>query len=270
MSEKFHPDQAGRSSAPAFLIVVPKKDGIVDAFWFFFYSFNQGRKVFNIRFGNHVGDWEHTLIRFQHGKPIYAFLSEHDFGSAYSWQALERYIPNPNGNGGMIGTWSNDTASRIATRPVVYSALGTHAMYPTPGIHPYVLPYGILHDQTDRGPLWDPTLNLHSYTWDLETKKVRASTLNPRSPTSWFNFAGHWGDKYYPLSDPRQYRFAGQYHYVNGPTGPRFKNLQRKHVCLTRKCRIRSWVEDSRIRRIPWEELEEPGGLPGGNFTDDG
>jgi hypothetical protein len=268
MSTKYRPDQALRSSAPAFLIVVPKDDGMVDAFWFFFYSFNLGQKVFRVRFGNHVGDWEHTLIRFKDGKPIQAFLSEHDFGSAYAWQALEKYIDNPDGSGGMIGTWSNSTAAQIAQRPVVYSAVGTHAMYATPGIHPYILPYGILHDQTDRGPLWDPTLNLHSYTWDLDEKKLRASTRNPKLPTNWFHFAGHWGDKYYPLSDPRQYRFAGQYHYVNGPTGPRFKNLGRRQVCQGRKCRVRYWVEDTRIKRLPAEESSEPGGLPGGNSTD--
>ncbi|KAK5169038.1 Vacuolar protein sorting-associated protein 62 [Saxophila tyrrhenica] len=267
-SEKYRPDQAGRSSAPAFLIVVPKKDGVVDAFWFFFYSFNLGQKVFNIRFGNHVGDWEHTMIRFKHGKPTAVFMSEHDFGSAYRWHALEKYTVNPDGSGTMIGTWSNNTAAKVAQRPVVYSAVGTHAMYPTPGLHPYILPYGLLHDQTDRGPLWDPTLNLNSYTWDMEEKKVRAATSNPKLATRWFDFAGHWGDKYYPLSDPRQYRFAGQYHYVNGPTGPRFKNLARESVCLTKKCHVRYWVGDSRIKHLPLEEGEEEGGLPGGNSTD--
>ncbi len=263
------PNQAGRSSAPAHLIVVQKEDGIVDAFWFFFYSFNLGQKVFNIRFGNHVGDWEHTMIRFKDGVPTAVFVSEHNFGSAYKFHALEKYTVNPDGSGTMIGTWSNHTAAKIAKRPVVYAAVGTHAMYPTPGLHPYILPYGILHDQTDRGPLWDPTLNLHSYTWNMEDKKVRASTRNPKLATNWFDFAGHWGDKYYPLSDPRQYRFAGQYHYVNGPTGPRWKNLARSGVCLNQKCRVRDWVGDSRIKRLPIEEDEEEGGLPGGNFTND-
>lgn len=267
-TKKYRPNQAGRSSAPAFLFVVPKRNGVVDAFWFFFYSFNLGQKVFNIRFGNHVGDWEHTLIRFKHGEPVAAFMSEHDFGSAYAYHALEKYIPNPDGSGRMIGTWSNQSAASIATRPVVYAGVGTHAMYPTPGIHPYILPYGILHDQTDRGPLWDPTLNLNSFTWDMRNNKLRASTLNPKLATNWFHFAGHWGDKYYPLSDPRQYRFAGQYHYVNGPTGPRFKNLAREEVCLGRKCKIRNWVSDSRIKRLPLEEGNEPGGLPGGNSTE--
>lgn len=81
---------AGRSDAPAVLIVVNKGDGIVDAFWFFFYSYNLGNLVFNIRFGNHIGDWEHTLVRFEHGKPRYVFFSEHFFGEAYSFGAVEK------------------------------------------------------------------------------------------------------------------------------------------------------------------------------------
>ncbi|KAK3718061.1 Vacuolar protein sorting-associated protein 62 [Vermiconidia calcicola] len=246
------PSPAGKSSAPAILVVVPKDDGIVDAFWFFFYSFNLGQKVFNIRFGNHIGDWEHTLIRFKDGKPISAAVSEHDFGAAWAWEALEKYLPNPDGSRTVIGSWSNVTAARLAKRPVVYSATGTHAMYTTPGVQPYVLPWGILHDQTDRGPLWDPSLNVRSYTYDLETKEFRASTRNPKVPTSWFDFAGHWGDKFYPLSDPRQYRFAGEFHYVNGPPGPRWKGLHRKHVCQHgRRCHIKHWVNDGRVRRLP-------------------
>lgn len=80
----------GRSDAPAVLVVVDKGNGIVDAFWFFFYSYNLGNLVFNIRFGNHIGDWEHTLIRFYHGKPEYVFLSEHYFGQAYTYEAVEK------------------------------------------------------------------------------------------------------------------------------------------------------------------------------------
>ena len=107
-------------------------------------------------------------------------------------------------------------------------------MYATPGRHPYVLPLGLLHDETDRGPLWDPLLNSHTYTYDYLNDTLRSSNITPHAPTGWFYFAGRWGDKFYPLSDRRQYRFAGQYHYVTGPLGPRFKNLGRKKVCQGR------------------------------------
>lgn len=80
----------GRSEAPAILLVVDKGNGIVDAFWFFFYSFNLGNVVLNVRFGNHVGDWEHCLVRFHHGKPKALFFSAHTGGEAYSYEAVEK------------------------------------------------------------------------------------------------------------------------------------------------------------------------------------
>ncbi|GAB7357122.1 hypothetical protein MBLNU459_g7923t1 [Dothideomycetes sp. NU459] len=231
------PQAGGHSSAPAVLVVVPKGDGVVDAFWFYFYSYNLGNQVLNVRFGNHVGDWEHSVVRFRNGTPDTIFISEHSFGEAYAYSAVEK----------------------IGKRPVIYSATGTHAMYATPGLHPYVLPLGLLHDQTDKGPLWDPLLNHHAYVYDHKTRELRSSTQTPKAPTSWFNYAGRWGDKIYPLSDPRQYRFAGQYHYVSGPLGPRFKNLGRHNVCQGNgKCVIKHWLGGSRIKRwVGWGSQEE-------------
>lgn len=83
-------DNVGRSDAPAILIVIGKPDGIVDAFWFFFYSYNLGNVVAWTRFGNHVGDWEHTVVRFKDGKPTEVFYSEHYFGQAYTYDAVEK------------------------------------------------------------------------------------------------------------------------------------------------------------------------------------
>ncbi|KAF2863059.1 carbohydrate-binding module family 18 protein [Piedraia hortae CBS 480.64] len=268
-----HSHELGKSRAPAILVVVDKGNGTVDAFWFFFYSYNLGLKVFRIRFGNHVGDWEHTMIRFQDGKPVGVFLSEHNFGAAYEWQALERYLPNPDGSSIMLGTWSNATAHKAAKRPVVYSATGSHAMYPNAGLHPFVLPFGLLHDQTDRGPLWDPARNFKAFHYNTTTKSFKTASTNPRAPVSWLDFNGHWGDKYYRLSDDRQYRFAGQYHYVNGPTGPKFKRLGRKQICLLHgQCNLMSQAGDNPPVPLPseyYEQMAEEGGLPGGNFTDE-
>ena len=79
-----------RSDAPVVLVVVDKGE-YVDAFWFFFYSFNLGNAVFGLQFGNHVGDWEHTAVRFQNGKPIHIFYSEHEWGAAYKWEDAEKH-----------------------------------------------------------------------------------------------------------------------------------------------------------------------------------
>lgn len=128
-------------------------------------------------------------------------------------------------------------------------------MYATAGLHPYVLPWGLLHDQTDRGPLWDPALNMYSYTYDYKNGTLRSSALSPKAPTEWFYFNGRWGDKHYPLSDPRQYEFAGQYHYVSGPYGPRYKDLGRQRVCPRPGCLVRDSLLEFEIPR----EWEGPG-----------
>lgn len=223
----------GHSDAPAYLVVVNKGKGIVDAFWFFFYSYNLGNKVLNVRFGNHVGDWEHTMVRFHKGKPQAVFYSEHFFGQAYTFDAVEKH----------------------GKRPISYSATGTHAMYATAGIHRYILPWGLLHDETDRGPLWDPALNVQSYTFSLKDKKLYASSKTPDSPIRWFDYIGHWGDKGYPMTDRRQYQFAGQYHYVDGPKGPRFKDLGREGMCQGKaECTVNSWLVPTQVRRWPGDQ----------------
>ena len=232
------PRPGGYSPAPAFLVMVDKGNGILDAFWFYFYSYNLGTTVMKIRFGNHVGDWEHSLIRFHNGKPKAVFFSAHSGGLAYSYDAVEK------GKGpGREG------------RPVLYSAKGSHAMYATAGTHPYILPFGLLADVTDKGPLWDPAQNYIAYHYnssithgadsyvhvtgevpDTPSFHEMAFTIqpaldNPDAPLGWWWYSGHWGDKFYTLGDWRQWRFVGQYHYVNGPYGPRWKNLGRNKVC---------------------------------------
>lgn len=89
--QRIHVEKTGgRSNAPAVLLVIDKGNGIVDAFWFYFYSFNLGNVVFDVRFGNHIGDWEHCLVRFHNGKPKALFFSAHSAGEAYSYEAVEK------------------------------------------------------------------------------------------------------------------------------------------------------------------------------------
>ena len=133
-------------------------------------------------------------------------------------------------------------------------------MYATPGSHPYVLPFGILRDETDRGPLWDPTLNSHTYIYNHLTDDLRASNATPHAPIEWFFFNGRWGDKFYPLEDKRQYGFAGENHYVSGPEGPRFKNLGRRKVCqgdYTDPCVIRNRLGANEVKIWPGSGVGE-------------
>lgn len=226
------PNEEGYSRAPATLVLVDKGSDVVDAFWFFFYSYNLGQTVLGTRYGNHVGDWEHAMIRFESGVPRAMYFSEHEGGQAYAWQSVEK-----RGN------------ATQAQRPVIYSAVGSHAMYAMPGDHPYVLPFRMLKDVTDRGPLWDPSKNFRSYWHDYlapEGEGLEPTRENPDAPTSWFHFRGKWGDQLYGLDDKRQWRLFGQYHYVTGPQGPKFKNLGRRKVCPSSRCRILHSIAEGR------------------------
>ncbi|KAJ2902086.1 vacuolar protein sorting-associated protein [Zalerion maritima] len=272
----YKPDGSGFSKAPAILVLVRKGPHILDAFWFFFYSYNLGQTVGGIRFGNHVGDWEHCMVRFEDGIPRAVFMSEHAGGQAYAWDAVEKRT---------IKVPAKDGREREVERFVLYSAVGSHAMYANPGDHPYVLPFNMLRDQTDRGPMWDPSLNTYSYFYDyragledspgpepedsadasvfppaesLHTRQRKSKTSsddedapeeefpgdrgllptteNPDIATNWFHFLGPWGDETYGLDDMRQYRLFGQYHYLTGPIGPKVKYLERHKVCQMNKC----------------------------------
>lgn len=243
------PDAGGYSRAPAVLVMVDKGSGVLDAFWFFFYSYNLGQTVGRVRFGNHVGDWEHAMVRFENGVPRALFCSEHAGGKAYLWSALEKRRVNV--------TMKGEEVEEVE-RPVLYSAVGSHAMYADAGEHPYVLPLGLLRDVTDRGPLWDPSRNTYAYFYDYEADAGNATdkdslvpaASNPDAPTGWFHFAGPWGDETYPLADRRQWRLFGQYHYITGPQGPKFKKLDREKVCQTERCTIVTSIEAG--RKMTW------------------
>lgn len=206
--------------APATLIVVDKGNGWVDAFWFYFYSFNLGPFVLgNGPYGNHVGDWEHSLMRFYKGKPIILWMSAHGGGGAYFYDRLEKH--------------------EVETKhPIIYSARGTHANYVSVGTHPHDLPYEILCDFTDRGPLWNPSKNYLGYFYDGSFVQPLENNSNPEHTGreleygDWLTFPGHWGDKQLASDDPRQvYSRIGGYKYINGPRGPLAKNLLRIIPC---------------------------------------
>ncbi|KAL1982870.1 hypothetical protein VTN96DRAFT_798 [Rasamsonia emersonii] len=211
------PDSNGYSKAPATLIAVDKGNGTVDVFYFYFYSYNHGNDFLNKTYGNHVGDWEHTMVRYFNGTPAYIYLSAHDGGRAYNYSALEQ------------------TDGRATT----YVAVGTHANYATAGQQDYDLPFGLLHDTTDKGPFWDVTQNYRGFWFDNSTQtfssaggKSTGGEEQASEGADWLKWLGYWGDEQYPDTDPRQYCILDiECAFVSGPTGPIAKNLGRTAVC---------------------------------------
>jgi len=198
------------------IVVVDKGEGIVDAFYFYFFAFNWGGIVLGKQLGDHVGDWEHNMVRFINGTPTYVWLSQHSNGEAFTFSALKK-----------------DSTGK---RPIVYAANGSHAIYPVPGTHDHTIPNLnlptplLLVDNTDAGPLYDPVLSSYTYTYDPTTATF--TPANADSPTAFLRFNGRWGDAEYPADDPRQKGrgLFGFKKYVGGPTGPADKQLGRKEV----------------------------------------
>jgi hypothetical protein len=208
------PSSGGKTkdAVSAAIIVNDHGEGLVDAFYMYFYAYNLGNTVLFQELGDHIGDWEHNMIRFQGGRPIAIWYSQHGNGEAFEYGAVEK----------------------MGNRPVVYSARGSHANYATKGTHDHTipdlnLPIGPLQDYCSQGMLWDPTLSAYYYTFNATTHAFTNADGN--SPVGAMHFKGRWGDQQYPMSDSRQKDFFGFKKFVSGPTGPWDKQLNRTKVC---------------------------------------
>ncbi|KAG8945493.1 Vacuolar protein sorting-associated protein 62 [Tulasnella sp. 424] len=168
MSTHGKPDPVTRRSvAPCWIILADKSKivgpGVVDIFYFFFYPYNLGPAVVGTNFGNHVGDWEHSMIRFQDGKPTAIHLSAHSEGHSFTWAIMEK----------------------MGDRPVGYVATGSHANYSKPGDKLYTKAtiLGPI-DRTNKGVLWDPTLTYVASKFDVPTATFTPLSAPPPTATT--------------------------------------------------------------------------------------
>jgi hypothetical protein len=211
--EPDHSGMAGTTKSCA-IIISDRGSGTVDVFYMYFYAYNRGTMVFLQDLGNHLGDWEHTMIRFKNEIPTQIWLSQHNNGEAFTYAAVEK----------------------IERRPAIYSARGSHANYATTGTHDHTipnlnLPHGLIQDYTSKGKLWDPTLNAYFYAFNETTCTFASALMDGESPLGVMNFKGRWGDHQLPDDDPRQRSFLGFRKFVGGPTGPIDKQLNRTWIC---------------------------------------
>lgn len=219
------PDSTSKSgSAVSCAIIVNDHDNVTDVFYMYFYAFDYGGTIFDgvpfleANLGDHVGDWEHNMVRFVDSKPSQLWYSQHSNGQAFEYSGLQK---DPAG------------------RPYNYVANGSHANYAIAGLHDHTLQIvnlpeqGFLTDYTDQGVLWDPTLSAYYYKYDAVSNMF--TPYDDSTPVNWLYFAGGWGDQQHPDSDPRQnnyLRLNVERKYVSGPTGPLSKQLTRgANVC---------------------------------------
>ena len=128
------------------------------------------------------------MVRFKNGVPDSLWYSQHSYGQAFTYNAVEKQ----------------------GRRPIAYSGSGTHANYATAGTHDHTipganLPRGLLEDKTDKGTLWDPIQSAYFFSYDPNSKAF--TPYDSTTPSNFLKFLGHWGDKQYPNSDRRQKKF---------------------------------------------------------------
>ncbi|KAE8354262.1 hypothetical protein BDV28DRAFT_164363 [Aspergillus coremiiformis] len=156
------PNQEGRtqSAVSSAIIVRDHRDGMLDAFYFYFYA-------------------EHNMIRFSEGVPQAIWYSQHAFGQAFTYRATEKKGKRPIAYSGN-GTHAN------------YAIAGKHD-HTIPGFN---LPNGLIVDRTDTGTLWDPILGAYGYEYDASEKTFQPYDIG--YPVNWLNFNGQWGDDALP------------------------------------------------------------------------
>jgi hypothetical protein len=179
------------------------------------------------------------MIRFDHGVPQSIWYSQHEYGEAFTYEAVKK----------------------VGMRPIAFSAKGSHANYAVARDHDLhaiskltslrhllrsntalgdEIPEKMAFDHTSHGPLWDPLLSAYFYTFSTETKKFTAA--KDGTPVSYLYFQGQWGDQEYPDEHPGQQSFERHHKWMGGPRGPLDKHLDREPVCLPTKaeCIIKS------------------------------
>ncbi|KZW02093.1 hypothetical protein EXIGLDRAFT_760309 [Exidia glandulosa HHB12029] len=234
-----------KSDSTAYIVTVDKSkelgEGFVDVFYFYFYPYNYGAAVVGIHFGNHIGDWEHTMIRFKHGEPQAIHLSAHSDGHAYKLTCLET----------------------IDNRPVVYSASGSHANYPRAGVQKYSGVPGGPVDHTSRGFLWDPLKNYVSLSYSNSKCVFTPHTPWPEACASPFptpddavsilSFKGHWGNAFADYRHAKPGKFLPK-------IGQKFADMKRKvtgddHEPATQEAETEESTSiDQKYHKLVWGE----------------
>ena len=148
----------------------------------------------------HEGDWESvSVILDLEGRPLVVALSAHCKGSRRDWARVSRRGP----------------------RPLVYVALGSHANYFGPGLHPH------------RPDCWPKEVRDIVRALALADRTVLGPTMRPKlvavnaKHPSWMRFAGSWGETGY-LHFPNNAPVT----YGTGPRGPAFHDQWRKPVVV--------------------------------------
>jgi hypothetical protein len=156
-------------------------------YWFFWY-FNQFNDL-------HEGDWEGMQVTFESETPAAALRSGEEPDEIILFQHA----------GGERAAWTDSKVQKDGTRPVVYSAAGSHATFYDSAVY-------VENGQQGSG------LGCDNTSEPLEEVPLRPVLLPDRvtrtGPFEWLSYEGRWGER--------------EKGYNNGPTGPPTKTVWRE------------------------------------------
>ncbi|OXM75313.1 hypothetical protein CF166_01700 [Amycolatopsis sp. KNN50.9b] len=154
--------------------------------YWFFYGRNELRPAGTPAGNTHEGDWERVAVQLRHGEPVAVTFFGHGADPcSVPWAELDHEDGHP----------------------VVYSARGSHASYPSKGWHVS----GATFDWTSQGDLWNT--------------QPRALDAEP-----WYGYRGAWG---------AQSLVPG----FSGPAGP-YPGRQLADVFTDRRCAVPARLPD--------------------------
>lgn len=227
-------------------------DGTVDAFYFYFYAFDFGGVYVGQNIGNHVGDWEHNMIRFVDGKPSAVWYSQHSNGQAFEYGTVMKLdggdrVSRPGFVEELELTDVCTAAYRLQRQwltrqlrhqrhsclrhserePALRSDRRPHGRRSLLGPYAVCVLVFIQQDQQGFHILWfrvrSPSTSSNFFSLTVTSESV-----------NWLSFLGHWGDEKYSQDDPIQdcvFGIDALCKYTGGPTGPIDKQLDREEVC---------------------------------------
>jgi hypothetical protein len=178
--------------------VLRSDTAVVLEYWFFYYDnvYSYFYPPSDLIWQSHEGDWESVAIILSLDEvPLEAAYSQHCLGQRRSWSSTQRVE---------------------GTHPVAYVAVGSHASYFAPGLHPLepaCVPPAALALLRQHG-LPNPV----DYAGVGETETPLLERINDGD--AWATFPGFWGELQYFHSP-----FTGTVALGTAPVGPAFHAL---------------------------------------------
>ncbi|KAJ3099973.1 Vacuolar protein sorting-associated protein 62 [Phlyctochytrium planicorne] len=160
-----------------------------------FSPYNLGKSTPLGRIDDHVGDWERFIVRTVNGQAT----------------ALDFYTHG--GQGVRVVPLNDKRVQWVGTHPVVYTALGSHGMWPQAGKNTYktvVLVYDLVDETSDGGAQWN--------TWESLSTIMYQQNGGYTGSNSFLNFRGRYGNK--GDNSCSYYDEVGSCKLATGPVGP--------------------------------------------------